>query len=256
MRIKVITLNLWFGGELFDGVLDFLKQQDADVVLLQEVYNGEDPALKRQFRSMQVLKAELSYPYQDFIADYRDFDRTDGKAQRGNAILSRFPLVSHPPIFFGSPYSETYRDILGHYSQDCPRDVQHVVLGTPAGEVNVFNIHGAWDLDGDNYGEQRQAMSEAVIGAIKGRPNVILAGDTNAKPTNRAIIEIEEYLKSVFGKAELVSTFNMRRKDNPGYATAAVDMILVSPYIKVVTRDCPDIDISDHLPLVATLELG
>jgi endonuclease/exonuclease/phosphatase family metal-dependent hydrolase len=48
----------------------------------------------------------------------------------------------------------------------------------------------------------------------------------------------------------------MHRKDNPGYATAAVDMLFVSPGIKIIDRQCPDVDISDHLPVVATLEVS
>jgi endonuclease/exonuclease/phosphatase family metal-dependent hydrolase len=65
---------------------------------------------------------------------------------------------------------------------------------------------------------------------------------------------IEQYLTSVFGN-NLKSTFNMRRKDNPGYATAAVDMLFVSPNIRIVNSECSDVDISDHLPVIATLEV-
>jgi endonuclease/exonuclease/phosphatase family metal-dependent hydrolase len=254
MILKVVTLNLWLGGELFDNILDFLEQQDADIVLLQEVYNGEDPTLDRKYRSMNVLKARLHYSYEDFVADYRDFDETDGKSQRGNAILSKFPITARRALFFDRPYSETYRDMPGNY-HTCPRDLQHVTLETPVGEVNVFNIQGVWDLDGDNYSDKRRRMGAMVTDAVKDLPNVILAGDTNAKPTNQAILEIEKHLKSAFGKEELSTTFNMRRKDNPGYATAAVDMILVSPSIEVLEHACLDVDISDHLPLTATLKI-
>lgn len=247
-------MNLWLGGALFDEIVAFLKVQDADVVVMQEVYNGEDPRLDKRYRSMQELSRELGYRYQDFVPDYRDFDVTDGKAQRGNGILSKFPLTSHPPVYFDTPYSETYRDVPDQFP-DCPRNLQHVIVETSAGSVDVFNIQGVWDLDGDNYSDKRRKMAQTVIDEVKNLPHVILAGDTNAKPTNRAIIDIEQHLKSVFEKDELQSTFNMRRKDNPGYATAAVDMILVSPSIEVVEKSCPDVDVSDHLPLVAVVEI-
>ncbi len=48
----------------------------------------------------------------------------------------------------------------------------------------------------------------------------------------------------------------MRRKKDPGYATSAVDVVYVSPEIKIISRDCPNVDISDHLPLVATLDIA
>jgi len=253
MTIKVVSLNMWFGGQLQDNIMAFLEAQAADIVLLQEVFNGEDPALAAQHRTMQVVRERLGLPYQNFAAEYRDNDQTNGKAQVGNAIFTRFPITSSAITAF-IPYTETYRDVPGNY-HNCPYNLQHVALDTPAGEVNVYNMHGVWDLNGDNYSPLRQKMSAMVIDAIAGKQNVILAGDTNAKPTNKAMIAIEAHLKSVFGR-ELATTFNMRHKDNPGYATAAVDMMFVSSDIRVARHECPNVDVSDHLPLTATLEIS
>jgi len=242
------------GGELFEGIVEFLKEQNADVVLTQETYSCEDPTIDRQYRSMQVMPELLGYEYIHFSAAYRDFDRTGGKGQRGNGIFSKYPLMPKETVFFDGEYSEEYRDIPSQYG-NCPRNLEHAVMQTPAGDVDLFNIQGVWDMDGDNYSDKRRHMAQTVIDQVGGLQRVVLAGDTNAKPYNQAIIDIERHLKSVFGKDELATTFNMRRKDNPGYATAAVDMILVSPSIKVIEKNCPDTDISDHLPLVTTLEI-
>jgi endonuclease/exonuclease/phosphatase family metal-dependent hydrolase len=250
--MKIVSLNLWFGGVLFDKIIPFLSEQDADIVLLQEAYNGADPSLPDQYRSMEVLQSHLSYAYNDFVAEYLDFDRADGKAQRGNAILSKFPIIERSALFFDKPYGETYRDIPGN-AHNCPRNVQHVLTETPQGELHVFNMQGVWDLDGDNNSVQRQRMSDSIIKFTTGKAHVVLGGDTNAKPTNKAICRIEGYLKSVFGD-ELQTTFNMRRKSNPGYAAAAVDMFFVSEDIHVTSHTCVDADISDHLPLVVTFD--
>lgn len=235
-----------------DPALAFLREQAADIVFLQEVYNGTDPSLPAQRRTMQVLQESLGFPYENFAPMYRDFDHTGGKAQVGTAILSRFPILSRDAIYFDIPYNETYRDARGEYDK-APRVLHHVVADTPDGPVNLFNLHGAWDLDGDNFGESRQKMSKAIIDATKDLPRVILAGDTNAKPTNKAITNLT-HLRSVFDEPP-VSTFNMKRKDNPGYATAAVDMILVSADVQIVSANCPQVDVSDHLPLVAELKI-
>lgn len=85
------------------------------------------------------------------------------------------------------------------------------------------------------------------------KPHVILAGDTNAKPTNQAMRNLEKHFVSVFGD-ELTTTFNMKRKTNPGYATAAVDLMYISPDLEVIQKACLDVDVSDHLPLVVTLQ--
>lgn len=192
MTIKFVSLNLWFGGELFDEIVAFLKAQDADIVVLQEAFSSTDVAVERQYRSMQVLSEKLGYAYTDFAPAYRDFDHTDGKAQRGNGILSKFSITGQDNIFFFGEYTETYRDVPGQF-KNCPRNLQHVQLDTPAGEMHVYNIQGVWDLDGDSYSKQRRQMSDIIIEQVDGKPNVILAGDTNAKMTNRSILDIEKH---------------------------------------------------------------
>ncbi len=251
MKLKVVSLNIW-QGQAINEVCLFLEREKPDIVTLQEVYDGKDPALALQFRSLDELKKRLGLAYHDFEAALID-NRQEGNIPEGNAIFSRFPIVAREAIFFNDPFRTDYVDDISNNPTQ-PHVLLHTVLKTPAGEVNAYSLHGTWDLDGDNFSEKRRQMSEAIIAATKGKANVILAGDTNAKPTNQAMLNVEQHLTSVFGH-ELTSTFNMRRKDNPGYATAAVDMVFVSQDINIVTRVCPDVDISDHLPLVVTLEI-
>lgn len=253
--MKIISLNVWDGGRLFDGIESFLCEQQADVLMLQEVYSAVDPKLDRRFRTIDALQATLDYPYVDFAPAMIDA-MPEGKIESGNAILSRFPIVQRQVHFLNEPFQpgrECRPDDVSSYPT-IPRNVQHVTVSANGTSINLFNVHGVWDLNGDNYSPQRQQMSRIIIQAFSGLPNVILAGDTNARPTNKAIRDISMHLLSVFG-VELQTTFNMRRKDDPGYASASVDMMFVSPNITVSAKSCPDVDISDHLPLVATVSV-
>lgn len=254
MNLKVISLNMWWGGELFSALLEFLRREDADIVMLQEVYDGTDPSLKPSYRSMRVLDKELGYPYAEFGLAYIE-TAPAGKIPHGNAILSKFAVKDSETLFMANPPRPDfeYRDTREHWPI-LPAPLQIANLETPAGSVAVGNVHGVWDLDGDNYSQNRQAMTSMILELAARQPNVIVAGDTNAKSTNRAMLELEPRLKSVFG-AEVPTTFNMRRKDNPGYATAAVDLMFVSSKIEVISKHVPDVDISDHLPLVVTLQI-
>lgn len=253
MKVKVICLNLWHGGRLLDGALDFLRTEDADIVLLQEVYDGANPALERRLRSLIVLRETLDNTYYHFAPSDTD-NLPEEKVVMGNAILSKFPIIKSDVTFFDLPYRDDYTDTPENWP-DRPRNLQHVEITTPAGLLNVFNFHGVWDLDGDNFSPQRKQMSEVILKAIEGKKNVILAGDTNAKETNPALRAIEQHLTSVFG-SERATSFNMRQKDNPGYATATVDHMYISPNIQVLSKQCPDVDISDHLPLIVELEIA
>jgi endonuclease/exonuclease/phosphatase family metal-dependent hydrolase len=253
MELKVVCLNLWQGGNLFDNILDFLTKEDADILMLQEAYDSTDPATPINYHSIDVLREKLTYKYYDFAPAMLDIV-PEGKVVSGNAIFSKYPLKPHEAVFFSNPF----RERVAHDPKEfptTPRNLQHVTVVLPAREINLFNFQGVWDLDGDNYSEQRRKMSETIIESIKDKNNVILAGDTNAKPTNKAMTAIEEHLNSVFGN-ELTTSFNMLRKDNPGYANAVVDMMFVSKNIKIQKRSCPQIDISDHLPLITTLVLN
>ncbi len=255
MKFKFVCLNLWFGGILLDNVLDFLKQQDADVVVLQEVFQSDDNALPAHYRTLEALNERLNYPYQDFAPAVLDAYPW-GKIPNGNAVLSRFPIKNRSVTFFDQEYDvndpRAPFDPAGFPTT--PRNLQRVVLETDAGELNIFNLQGVWDLDGDNPSPQRQKMSQTIIEQTTGKQHVIVAGDTNAKYTNPVMRRLEESLTNVFGDS-LTTSFNMRRKSDPGYATAVVDMIYASKDLVIVDRNCPDVDVSDHLPLVATFEL-
>jgi endonuclease/exonuclease/phosphatase family metal-dependent hydrolase len=255
MNIKVISLNLWHGN-LFSTALKFLEDANADILMLQEVYNGTDPNLRDGLRAFTVLQQKLGYKYADF-APALIMNREEGRILQGNAVLSKFPLKSHEPVFYREPFGE--RNDSPDDAPIMPRNLQHVEATTPVGVVNVFNTQGVWDLVGENYSERRKEMSQKMIAATKGKTNVILAGDTNAKQDNQAMLNVEKHLTNVFAHKERLTSFNLRRKDLkkfPGYATAIVDLMYVSADVKIIAHDSPDADISDHLPLTATLKIG
>jgi endonuclease/exonuclease/phosphatase family metal-dependent hydrolase len=254
MKIKVMSLNIWHGGYLWDTAVEFIKAENADILLLQEAYDGHDLHTERRFRMMDEFKSILGYEYSDF-AKVMNYVTPEGSFPHGNAIFTKFPIKSSSFSYFTEPQPgrDEYDDIPENWSI-LPSKLQHVELETPTGPLDVFNMHGVWDLDGDNYSQNRQKMRDIILRDTADKKNVIVAGDSNAKASNQAMRELEPQLKSVFGQ-ELKSTFNMRRKDNPGYATAAVDLMFVSPNIKVLDKSCPDVDVSDHLPIIATLEI-
>ncbi len=254
MEIKVVSLNLWH-SVLLDDIIAFLRQCDADIVMLQEVSNDPNPGLARQHRAFAVLQKELGYAYGVF-APALERVTTDGNIIEGNAVLSKFPLTGHEPVFFDKPYNIFIDDVA--HAPDCPRNLHRVEAKTPVGTVHIINLQGVWDLNGENDSPRRRAMSAAILAEAKGKTRVVVAGDTNAKPTNAAMVAIEDHLTSVF-KNELATSFNVKRKDlvkYPGYATATVDIMYVSRDVQVVAHACPDVDISDHLPLTATLRIS
>jgi endonuclease/exonuclease/phosphatase family metal-dependent hydrolase len=255
MQVKVVSLNTWHGGRLFEPMIEFLRAQNADILMLQEVFNDTNPALEPRFRAFTELQKILGYQHAEFAPALNFISKDVANVIQGNAVLSKFPLKSQPPIFFNEPFGDFIDDM--QHAPRCPRNLQRVEVMTPVGPMHILNLQGVWDLEGDNPSQKRYNMARIIIEQAKDKKRVVVAGDTNAKPTNKAMLTIEKHMDSVF-KNELKTSFNVRRKDMekfPGYGSAVVDLMYVSRDVKVIAKDCPNVDISDHLPLTATLEI-
>jgi endonuclease/exonuclease/phosphatase family metal-dependent hydrolase len=250
MQIKFLTLNIWIGGKLFDNVVHFLKKEHADIVVLQEVFRGGKNDMDITTRSFEALQQQLGYPYVEFAPTFYKFVGGQ-KIEEGNVILSKFPIITHASTFFDVPYGE-YHNIPKNFPF-CPRNMEEADISVGEKVVSVFNVHGIWGKHGDDT-DRRMAMSNTILGKIKNKPYALLAGDFNLQPQTRAAKQIEKYMVSVFDN-ELLSSFNMAHKTNPGYATASVDMMFVTPNIHIIDHYMSLDDVSDHRPLVSILEI-
>ena len=232
-----------------DEILAFLRRENADLVLLQEVYDGHEASWERKFRSMDVLREELNYPYEHFAPAF--LERTKfGKLEQGNAILSKFPIVDAQVYWFDQSYGE--REDKPEFYETTPRNLQRVGVALDGRILQVFNTQGVWGKDG-NDNERRLAMGRTIKDAIVSYDTVVLAGDFNVQEKTKTIEMIQRHLVNIF-KDDRTTSFNMKHKTNPGYATAVVDMMFISPTIHVLEyRQCNE-NISDHLALSATIE--
>ena len=251
MKIKFINLNLWGVGGIFDQALDFLAEKKPDIICLQEVFDGWDKNLQSGFRALSLLKEKLDLNYHFYSPAFTD-NREEGRIVQGNAIFSRWPIIDFQTTFFDIPYNDDYIDKFENYPQ-APRSLQRAVIKDKQTVFYVFNTQGIWGLDGQDN-DRRLKMSQDIINQIKNQNNVILAGDFNVQEKTLAIQNIKKYLINVF-KGERITSFNMKRKTNPGYGKAVVDFIFASLDIKVISHQMPSVDVSDHLPLIAELEI-
>lgn len=249
MSLKIITLNIW-KGRLLPSLVTFFQNERADILFLQEIFNGHEARTDR-YQAFSTLRRELGYPYSSFAAECL-YNLDVGRIPHGNAIFSKFPIVGEKIVFFDEPYREDYVDAPENYEHH-PRNVQQVVVQEHGITFHLFNTHGIWELSGKDN-ERHLSMSRTIVGEIADKERVILAGDFNLPPNTQTIRHIEDHLTSVFGDT-LTTTFNMKRKDNPDYGKVVVDMIFISPDLTVIERDCPQVDVSDHYPLICTVDL-
>lgn len=253
MKLKVVCINLWIGGILWESLVDFLKNERADIILMQEVSNGDESFSKKQYRCVSELRKELKLEYFHFAKAF--FEETEGKnLDWGNAILSKFPLDEVSISFYDVPYSQ--RDVSSTEYQFTPRNLEHVIANVGENKLHLLNTQGIWGIDGkDTY--RRIRMAEQIIEEVSSNSPLILAGDFNVNEKTKTVGILEEKLINVF-KNQLTTSFNLYRKDlekDPGYSTSVVDMMFVTPDISVVSNYVSKKDVTDHLPLVCEIVL-
>jgi endonuclease/exonuclease/phosphatase family metal-dependent hydrolase len=256
MKIKVLSLNLWNGGRLFDQVFEFLQKQQADIMLLQEAYDGKSLDIEKRLRTTQLLKNIFPNHSHHFAPAFLDTRPIEGNMENGQLIISKFPLRKTQTIHLDISYGTYDHDSLTDFT-DFPAVLQTALIEVGGQQIKLLNIHGPVNNDGSADTQRRLRMRDVVLGEIEKQPSVILSGDFNVQPQTQTIRDIENKLTNIF-KEELTTTFNTKQKNlekYPGFATAVVDMMFITPNIKVIEKSCAQVDISDHLPLVVTLDV-
>ncbi|MBI2029226.1 endonuclease/exonuclease/phosphatase family protein [Candidatus Gottesmanbacteria bacterium] len=250
MQIKILSLNLFEGGKLWDNIAKFITRENFDILCLQEVYNG-DSNQPGNFQSLTRLKKLLPEYFFHYSPEMYE-TWPEGQGDQGNAIFSRFPISKTNTIFLHRQYNKFIRSQHGSGFAHYPKNMIYAGINISGLELNVFNLHGIWGLDGKDT-DERLAMSDKIVNQIKEKKNTILTGDFNINPNTKTIENIERHLQNVF-KGEFKSTFNMKYKTDSGYATAVVDMVFISPNLKIIEKRSSLDDLSDHRPLIVSFE--
>lgn len=168
--LRVMTWNIWwrFGPwrERQEAIVRTLRETDADVVFLQEVWaesHGDNQA--------EQLAGALGYEYA-----YARANDIDG-VELGNAILSRWPLVDSDAIEL--PMSDLAPE---------RRCALHAVVRAPFALLPVVTTHLTWQR---NNSRGRQEQVRAVLALTDSLATSdwppILGGDFNADPDSDEI---------------------------------------------------------------------
>ncbi len=101
-RFIELKRNTNKGSETRLKMLDLLKQQNADVLCLQEFHTSTNPVFYDNIRAVQ----DLGYPYY-----YFSFDQDGDQHYYSSAIFSRFPIIDSGRVRYPRP---SLPDVLLH----------------------------------------------------------------------------------------------------------------------------------------------
>ena len=211
----------------FDKFVEEIRMRKADIIGLNEVRDaGEMPEYQAQ---AGILAEKLGFHYY-----FARAIGTEGKDPYGNAILSRFPIVSAETILIPDPVKPAYE---GYYETRC---VLKARIDVGEG-LDVLVTHFGLNPD-----EQENAV-RTVLEHI-GDTRCVLMGDFNISPDNSLHALIRERMFDTAGLflEELLSW----PSDHP---TMKIDYVYTSADIKVLSADIPADVVSDHRPYVVSI---
>lgn len=246
MTITIMQWNIWYLEDIAK-VAAFIKEQAPDIVCLQEMTIGHPLQLVKD--APAYIAEQLDYQY---YAKELPIEATDGtKITLANGIFSRFPLSGQRFAWINQPQSGGgYADELRAYVESVA-DVDGTALTigcTHMSYTDRFKITAA----------KKRETNLLLAELRKPRGNLVFCGDLNATPESDTIKRISKLLKNA-GPDDNGKTWTTKPFSYNGFEADTLDWRL--DYIftsqELTTHDARvvDTELSDHLPVMATITL-
>lgn len=246
------------GSQVRMKMMDQIKEQNADVLCLQEFFTSNNPIY---YDNLKHLMGEMGYAY------YYYSRMNDGDLQWfGNAVFSKFPIVDSGKVFFpNARYPETilHADIL--YGRDTIRVYTTHLQSVEFKKQDFENIEEIKDQQKDIvqnsrgiFGKLRRALSyrkeqaDLIKEMLANDPYpTILTGDFNDVPNSYAYATIKgDKLQDVF----LKKGFGIGRTFSGIAPTLRIDYLFTTKDFEVIQFNRLVKNLSDHYMLVADIK--
>lgn len=242
MNLRIATYNIFHGEDhpkrlAGERVIDLkktaeaIRQTGAVLCGLNEVRSQQGEGLCNQ---AQAIGEALGWNYLFCPAI------PIANGEYGNALVSKFPIISYTlhPI-----RTTPEMRVNGAHFED--RVLGEICIDIDRTAVTVLVCHF-----GLNDVEQRLATELVLLRAAEIKTPLIFMGDLNLLPNHEYIEKIASVLTDTASVSDdPLLTF-------PAYgADRKIDYIFVNDKCKVCGTHVPNIGVSDHLPVVADLEI-
>lgn len=255
--MKLISLNTW-DGKIYQPLMDFIKKHanDTDIFCFQEVFDTTSDIevykerrvdLYKQFSKSLPDHRGLFYPsLKDYvILRQPGIEQTNFNLYFGLAIfISKDLLIKSQGDFFvyGQKFVADPNNL-----DSLPHNVQYLTFTNSGKNFTVCNLHGIWLKEGKKDSPSRLKQSKIIKEFLDNQNGgKILCGDFNLDISTKSIKILENNLRNLIKEYSIKTT---RNKHFPGSEKFA-DYMFVSEDINVKNFKVPDINISDHLPMI------
>ncbi len=264
--VRLLSLNVALFETNNRKLEKFLADVKPDIICLQEVTRKAEESTNGEYVSYDAINGATGFlPYSFYAPNWimKDFAMKDfhghedfkadfnGFLELGNYCKSRYPILKGQAIFLQNHY--TMATDWTNWSKEESRSVQvtDIVLESDR-KLRIINYHGIWS--------RNKIGSPATTEACKKIRNIakqvdypsVIAGDFNLFPSSVSMEPLNDTFTSLVDKYNITTT---RPKSNElsKHPRNVVDYIFTSETIKTVGFEVIENDVSDHLPLLATL---
>ena len=233
-QLRVMSYNVNFGIAGDVSSIDAIDAAKADLVFLQETNDVWEQAI--------VGRLGARYPH-------HRFDPPTDWVAGGMGVLSRFPIVTIDTLLAPKSFS--------------PFFAWRVVVDTPLGRIQVFNLHlrppmsdgGSWVVGYFSTRDDRLREIQHHLEAYDPKLPTLLVGDFNEEGDGKAVSLLVDR-----GFADAIGEFQGKRRTwewtLQGGMTLSfqLDHILHDAHFVPVTAQIVEAGRSDHKPIYADFE--
>ncbi len=267
--LRVVTWNVARFVEIFKNnnkgsqtrlkMMDLLRQQDADILCLQEFHTSERANF---YDNISYIQKNLNYPYFQF-----SYDEDGDKLFYSSIIFSRFPIINKSVAFYPKP---TIPEAL--LSADIKFGDDTVTIFTTHLQSVQFARSDYKKINEiKNYEDSIMTNSKTIFSKLKrgmsyraiqanmmrqkldsAKHPLIVCGDFNDVPNSYTYNKVRGDLNDVF----LEKGFGIGRTFLSLSPTLRIDYILTDKRFEIKQINRPVKNYSDHYMLVADLKLN
>ena len=231
-----------------DSIFTFLKEQDADIICLQEF----------MINDVARVKSYLNRMMKGYRAEFYLFPTADGSAF-GNLTLSRLPVSGKGKIKFEeSANLAIYTDYEAHGRRfrvyNCHFESYNISLpGLTRGILHADKeFISKTGIKVRRSITRRPKQVDQVFSDIENCPiEAFVCGDFNDNPMSYSYYRLTRGREDSFKEAGkgFGSTFARL------WPMLRIDYILLPDRFRAIAHETPRVDFSDHYPVISTIEL-
>jgi endonuclease/exonuclease/phosphatase family metal-dependent hydrolase len=246
------------GSQTRKKMLEQIREQNADILCLQEFYHSLDSAW---YQNLDYVRDSLHYPYY-----YYSYEADGDKQFMGNAIFSRFPIIDSGLIRYPRP---TLPEALMHADIRLKNRIIRVytthLQSVQLGQSDYEKIERIKDVDEGLVANSKTIFSKIKKGVVYRKIQtdiihqvlgdspypLVFCGDLNDIPNSYTYFNIRGNMQDAF----LKKGFGIGRTFSAISPTLRIDYIFADRRFRVHQFRRVAKNYSDHYMLVSDIEL-